>query len=45
MDGKESCRSGDQHGPTFRRDENGKTKDIEHYYFKNKCYGNNCPKE
>jgi hypothetical protein len=45
MKGKESCHSGDEHGPTFRRDKNGKTNDIEYYYFKNKCYGNNCPKE
>ena len=45
MEGKESCLSGDEHGPTFRRDKNGRTKDIEYYYFKNKCYGNNCPKE
>ena len=42
MDGKEQCHAGDESGPTFRRDSNGKTKDIDYYYFKNKCYGNGC---
>jgi hypothetical protein len=45
MKGKEQCHSGDQHGPTFRRNENGKTHDIDYYYFRHKCYGNGCPKE
>jgi hypothetical protein len=44
MQGKEQCHSGDQHGPTFRRNENGKTYDIDYYYFRHKCYGENCPK-
>lgn len=44
MNGKEQCHSGDQHGPTFRRNENGKTHDIDYYYFRNKCYGDGCPK-
>lgn len=43
MEGVEKCRSGDENGPTFKRDKNGKTKDIEFYYFKNKCFGANCP--
>ena len=33
MQGKEQCHSGDQHGPTFRRNEHGKTYDIDYYYF------------
>jgi hypothetical protein len=44
MQGKEQCHSGDQHGPTFRRNEHGKTYDIDYYYFRHKCYGENCPK-
>lgn len=43
MNGEEKCYSGDKHGPTFRRNENGKTYDIDYYYFKNKCYGKDCP--
>jgi hypothetical protein len=43
MEGTKTCRSGDENGPTFKRDKNGKTKDIEFYYFKNKCFGKNCP--
>jgi len=39
MNGKELCHSGDHHGPTFKRDKNGKTRDIEYYYFQNKCFG------
>lgn len=45
MSGKELCRAGDIGGPTFKRDENGKTKDIDYYWYKNKCYGNNCDKK
>lgn len=44
MDGIEKCHSGDINGPTFRRDANGKTKDIDYYYFRNKCIGTKCPK-
>ena len=40
MENKSQCHSGDEHGPTFRRDNNGKTKKIDYYYFKNKCFGN-----
>ena len=43
MQGKEKCHSGDEHGPTFRRDEIGKTHDVDYYYFKNNCYGKECP--
>ena len=42
MEGEEKCFSGDEHGPTFRRNTNGKTKDIDFYYFKNKCFGKEC---
>ena len=43
MQGEEKCHSGDEHGPTFRRDETGKTHDDDYYYFKNVCYGKECP--
>jgi len=39
---KDKCVPGDASGPTFNTDENGKTKDIDYYYYKNKCYGNKC---
>ena len=42
MDGKEQCHSGDINGPTFKRDENGKSKNIDYYYFRNKCIGKGC---
>lgn len=42
MEGEENCFAGDEHGPTFRRNTNGKTKDIDFYYFKNKCFGKEC---
>ena len=42
MDGKEQCHSGDMNGPTFKRDKNGKTKNIDYYYFRNKCIGTGC---
>jgi len=44
IDGVDSCHSGDINGPTFRRDGNGKTKDMDYYYFRNKCIGKGCPK-
>ena len=44
IEGTEQCHAGDISGPTFRRDENGKTKNIDYYYFRNKCYGQGCPK-
>jgi len=39
MDGKEQCHSGDINGPTFKRDDNGKTKNIDYYEFRNNCFG------
>lgn len=44
MEGNKLCHSGDEHGPTFRRNKQGKTKDIDYYYFKSKCFGN-CNEE
>jgi hypothetical protein len=44
MDGIEQCHSGDINGPTFKRDPNGKTNNIDYYYFKNKCIGDGCKK-
>jgi hypothetical protein len=38
------CKSGNANGPTFNTGANGKTKKLGYYYFKNKCYGNDCPK-
>ena len=45
MKGEEKCFSGDEHGPTFRRNSDGKTYDIDYYYFKNKCFGTGCDKQ
>jgi hypothetical protein len=42
MEGNEQCHSGDINGPTFKRDKSGKTKNIDYYYFRNKCIGNGC---
>ena len=39
MDSKESCVSGNQHGPIFRH---GASKPLDYYYFENKCKGK-CP--
>lgn len=36
------CMSGNETGPTFNTDSNGKTKDLDYYYFQNKCYGAKC---
>lgn len=42
MDSKESCVSGNQHGPIFKTRTNGLPKTLDYYYFENKCSGN-CP--
>ena len=42
MDSKESCVSGNQHGPIFKNHTNGAPKTLDYYYFENKCSGN-CP--
>jgi hypothetical protein len=43
MQNKEQCHSGDSNGPTFRRDKNGKTHDIDYFFYRDKCFGNGCP--
>jgi hypothetical protein len=37
------CMAGGQGGPTFNSDTKGKTKQLDYYYFQNKCYGDKCP--
>ena len=37
------CMAGGQGGPTFNSDAKGKTKQLDYYYFQNKCYGDKCP--
>ena len=37
------CKAGDKSGPIFNSEKNGKSKSNNLYYFKNKCYGVNCP--
>ena len=37
------CAAGNADGPTFNTHKNGKTKNIDYYYYQSKCYGNNCP--
>jgi hypothetical protein len=36
------CTSGNINGPIFNTNSNGKTIELDYYYFKNKCYGKNC---
>jgi len=36
------CLAGGQGGPTFNSDAKGKTKQLDYYYFQNKCYGDKC---
>jgi hypothetical protein len=37
------CVAGKVDGPTFNTHDNGKTKNLDYYYYKNKCYGAKCP--
>ena len=37
------CAAGNEKGPTFNTNANGQTNQLDYYYFKGKCYGNNCP--
>ena len=39
----EKCAAGNEDGPTFNTDQDGKTKNLDYYYYKNKCYGTKCP--
>lgn len=41
----QKCAAGGVDGPTFNTDSNGKTKQLDYYYFQGKCYGSNCPKD
>lgn len=36
------CVAGDKVGPTFKYDDKGDSKNIEYYYYLNKCYGDKC---
>jgi len=38
----QKCAAGGIDGPTFNSDANGKTKQLDYYYFQGKCYGTNC---
>ena len=38
------CAAGGVDGPTFNTDTDGKTKQLDYYYFRGKCFGTNCPK-
>ena len=40
----QKCTAGGIDGPTFNTDTNGKTKQLDYYYFQGKCYGLGCPK-
>ena len=42
MNGEEGCFAGNEHGPTFRFNNEGKTNEIDYFYYNNKCYGNKC---
>ena len=37
------CVVGGSGGPTFNSDDKGKTKNLDYYYYQNKCYGSKCP--
>jgi hypothetical protein len=37
------CVAGNADGPTFNTDSNGKTKNLDFYYYQTKCYGPKCP--
>ena len=37
------CVAGNANGPTYNTDNNGKTINLDYYYYQNKCYGNKCP--
>lgn len=37
------CVAGNADGPTFNTDNNGKTINLDYYFYQNKCYGDKCP--
>jgi hypothetical protein len=40
----QKCTAGGVDGPTFNTNTNGKTQDLNYYYFQGKCFGSDCPK-
>jgi hypothetical protein len=38
----DKCVAGKATGPTFNTDDNGKTQNLDYYYYQNKCYGPKC---
>ena len=38
----EKCVAGNEEGPIFNTDNNGKTKNLDYYYYKNICHGSKC---
>ena len=38
----QKCVAGGSGGPTFNSDDKGKTKNLDYYYYQNKCYGSKC---
>jgi hypothetical protein len=38
----DKCVAGNSNGPTFNTDDNGKTQNLDYYYYQNKCYGTKC---
>ena len=41
---EDKCVAGNTDGPTYNTDSNGKTNNLDYYYYQNKCYGDKCPK-
>lgn len=39
---EDKCLAGGEGGPTFNSDSNGKTKNLDYYYYKEKCFGPKC---
>jgi len=39
----QKCKAGNRSGPIFNTNSDGKTNDLDHYYFENKCHGEKCP--
>jgi len=37
------CVAGNADGATYNTDDNGKTINLDYYYYQNKCYGDKCP--
>jgi hypothetical protein len=37
------CVAGNANGATYNTDSNGKTINLDYYYYQNKCYGDKCP--